>query len=69
MKRNLTIAIARVLIAGTAIAGLGLAAEASAEPLLPQDEFPCQEDEVLGYAPEFGPHHVGCIHIDALREE
>jgi hypothetical protein len=31
-----------------------------------QDAFPCQEDEVLGYAPQFGPDKVGCIHIDEL---
>ncbi|AEJ94524.1 hypothetical protein PBI_ACHEBE_81 [Mycobacterium phage Achebe] len=31
-----------------------------------QRSFPCQEDEVLGYAPEFGPDRVGCIHIDNL---
>jgi len=31
-----------------------------------QAEFPCQEDEVLGYAPQFGPDWVGCIHIEDL---
>lgn len=31
-----------------------------------QEDFPCQEDEVLGYHPRFGPDHVGCIHIDEL---
>lgn len=31
-----------------------------------QEAFPCQEDEVLGYAPQFGPDRVGCIHIDVL---
>lgn len=29
-----------------------------------QEDFPCQEDEVLGYHPRFGPDHVGCIHVD-----
>ena len=29
-----------------------------------QESFPCTEDEVLGYSPEFGPDAVGCIHID-----
>jgi hypothetical protein len=32
-----------------------------------QSSFPCQEDEVLGYAPQFGPDRVGCIHIDNLK--
>lgn len=32
-----------------------------------QKDFPCQEDEVLGYAPQFGPDKVGCIHIEDLR--
>lgn len=46
-----------------------LADDLEAPPTVPftQSEFPCQEDEVLGYAPEFGPDHVGCIHIDALK--
>lgn len=34
--------------------------------VMTQSEFPCQEDEVLGYAPQFGPDHVGCIHIEEL---
>lgn len=32
-----------------------------------QSTFPCEEDEVLGYHPRFGPDHVGCIHVDELR--
>jgi hypothetical protein len=47
---------------------LGLAAKASADPF-DQHSFPCQEDEVLGYAPQFGPDRVGCIHIDDLKKE
>lgn len=31
-----------------------------------QDGFPCQEDEVLGYSPAFGPDRVGCLHVDLL---
>lgn len=31
-----------------------------------QSNFPCAEDEVLGYAPEFGFDRVGCMHIDGL---
>jgi hypothetical protein len=41
-----------------------------ADPTIPdpfdQRSFPCEEDEVLGYAPQFGPDRVGCIHIDEL---
>ncbi|AZF98402.1 hypothetical protein SEA_BIGPAOLINI_85 [Mycobacterium phage BigPaolini] len=41
---------------------------ASADPIsFDQSSFPCEEDEVLGFAPEFGPDKVGCIHIDSLR--
>jgi hypothetical protein len=31
-----------------------------------QSNFPCTEDEVLGYDETFGPDKVGCIHIDNL---
>ncbi|ASD53623.1 hypothetical protein PBI_LUCKY2013_232 [Mycobacterium phage Lucky2013] len=55
----------RIAIAIAASAALlTLAAPAQA---MPQSEFPCQEDEVLGYAPQFGPDEVGCIHVDELR--
>ncbi|QDM56671.1 hypothetical protein SEA_BIG3_91 [Mycobacterium phage Big3] len=41
---------------------------ASADPItFDQASFPCQEDEVLGFDPAFGPDKVGCIHIDSLR--
>jgi len=43
----------------------------STEPVTPptggvmrQEDFPCQEDEVLGYHPRFGDQYVGCIHIN-----
>lgn len=50
------------------VAPLTLAAPALADDRgMLQSEFPCNEDEVLGYAPQFGPDHVGCIHIDELR--
>jgi len=32
-----------------------------------QADFPCQEDEVLGFHPTFGPDNVGCIHVDVLK--
>lgn len=31
-----------------------------------QEEFPCEEDEVLAYDPRLGTEYVGCIHIEAL---
>ncbi|QBI98843.1 hypothetical protein SEA_BOBBY_213 [Mycobacterium phage Bobby] len=59
----------RIAIAIVAVvAPLTLAAPALADDReMPQSEFPCNEDEVLGYAPRFGPDYVGCIHIDELR--
>ena len=53
------------LFAAIAIA---LAPQAPVSPVDPFDQssFPCQEDEVLGYAPQFGPDRVGCIHIDQI---
>ena len=32
-----------------------------------QVNFPCPEDEVLGYSPEFGPDHVGCLRHDGME--
>ncbi|QGJ94850.1 hypothetical protein SEA_BLINN1_90 [Mycobacterium phage Blinn1] len=61
--------------AGAAIAAMALATpgESHADPspsiTFDQQDFPCQEDEVLGYSPEFGPDRVGCIHIDVLKEQ
>ncbi|AGK86113.1 hypothetical protein SEA_KERBEROS_86 [Mycobacterium phage Kerberos] len=67
MKKHLiTVVVAFATAAGAmALADPG---EVSASPTtFEQRDFPCQEDEVLGYAPEFGPDHVGCIHIDQIR--
>ncbi|AVR57070.1 hypothetical protein KIP30_gp10 [Mycobacterium phage Pistachio] len=47
-------------------APVGSEVSVTADPF-DQRNFPCAEDEVLGYAPEFGPDRVGCIHIDQLR--
>ncbi|AOT25007.1 hypothetical protein PBI_KALPINE_88 [Mycobacterium phage Kalpine] len=65
-KHLLTAVIASITTIG--ILGLSGPAEAS-PPTIPfsQSAFPCQEDEVLGYAPEFGPDNVGCIHVDLLK--
>lgn len=55
-------AILACLFIGTGVA----VGEAMEDPFL-QASFPCEEDEVLGYSPDFGPDRVGCIHIDALK--
>lgn len=61
-------------LSALAIAG-GLAASAwfgtaiGHADVFDQSEFPCAEDEVLGYDVRFGPERVGCIHIDELRDE
>lgn len=31
-----------------------------------QVTFPCQEDEVLGFSPRFGPDRVGCVHFEDI---
>lgn len=42
-------------------------ARASADGgVMSQAEFPCQEDEALVYAPQFGPDMVGCINIEEI---
>ncbi|ASW31342.1 hypothetical protein SEA_FRED313_84 [Mycobacterium phage Fred313] len=58
----LTVALFEAVLIGN-----GGMAEADAYDPFDQRNFPCAEDEVLGYAPEFGPDRVGCIHIDQLR--
>ena len=52
------------------VAIIVLATRAVAEDLdsrFLQVNFPCLEDEVLGYSPEFGPDHVGCLHHDGME--
>ncbi|AHG23867.1 hypothetical protein CH25_gp19 [Mycobacterium phage EagleEye] len=67
MTRSMTNLMLSLVAAGAALGAMALAQpEASASPY-DQRDFPCQEDEVLGYAPEFGPDNVGCIHIDDLK--
>ena len=68
MKRIVFATIPLAMFAGIGAAHVGIP-QAMAGPVMSQDQFPCQEDEVLGYAPEFGHDHVGCIHIDQLRGE
>lgn len=35
--------------------------------VMPQADFPCQEDEALLYHPRFGPDVVGCMNLDEVR--
>lgn len=46
--------------------GIGSLTGAIINDVYSQDTYPCTEDEVLGFAPRFGPDKVGCIHIDEL---
>lgn len=51
-----------------AFVALGMAALARGEfDSMSQANFPCYEDEVLTYAPEFGPDRVGCLHIEEIK--
>jgi hypothetical protein len=53
-------------IVGTLAFGAWAGMSAAHADPFDQRSFPCQEDEVLGYAPQFGPDRVGCIHIDSI---
>lgn len=59
-----------VVIAGGIVAavftGLVLAFSMAPDAPIKQSDFPCQEDEVLGYHPRFGPDDVGCMHVEEL---
>lgn len=35
--------------------------------VMTQDDFPCNEDEVLGYHPSFGSDHVGCMNVEDVE--
>lgn len=44
------------------------AAMVLAQPdVMSQEAFPCLEDEVLTYAPQFGPDRVGCINHEEMK--
>lgn len=46
---------------------VGMGAMALAQPdQYSQQSFPCQEDEVLTYSPQFGPERVGCVHYEDI---
>ena len=50
-----------------AAVALGVAAMARGEfDTMSQANFPCQEDEALVYAPQFGPDRTGCIHLEGM---
>lgn len=62
MSHIITAAVA----AAVAFGAMALASPEASADTFDQKDFPCQEDEVLGYAPKFGPDRVGCINIDEL---
>lgn len=49
-----------------AIVGCGAMVLAQPDPMS-QEAFPCMEDQVLTYSPEFGYEMVGCINHDEIR--
>jgi hypothetical protein len=55
-----------VTAAVAAVAAVGAMLLAQPDELS-QRAFPCQEDEVLSYAPQFGPDRVGCLHIEEIK--
>jgi hypothetical protein len=61
-------AISHVVTAiAAALLALGVSAMARGEFDMSQEAFPCVEDEVLSYAPQFGPDRVGCLHIEEIK--
>jgi hypothetical protein len=69
IARGMAAAAVAALFYGSAL--FGMSAARADDITVPgydysQRAFPCAEDEVLGYAPQFGPDHVGCIHVDAI---
>ena len=69
MSKLMTKVLLGSVAAGAMLGAMALADpyESSAADPLRQRNFPCQEDEVLGYAPRFGHDKVGCIHVDELK--
>ncbi len=55
-----------IVLAAIAITAAMLLADSGVDQMS-QRTFPCQEDEVLGYSPKFGPDQVGCIHVEDLK--
>jgi hypothetical protein len=55
--------IVTALVAALVAIGAMLLAEPDG---LSQQAFPCAEDEVLSYAPQFGTDRVGCLHIEEI---
>lgn len=56
--------IVTALIGAVAASGALLAAQPAE---FSQASFPCLEDEVLTYAPQFGPDRVGCINHEEIK--
>jgi hypothetical protein len=62
-------ALSALAVAGTLAAGAWLGTAAAHADPFDQRDFPCMEDEVLGYAPQFGPDRVGCINVQGMIAE
>lgn len=46
----------------------GYGADDEGKRIMTQDDFPCNEDEVLAYDSTFGPNHVGCLNRDDIDD-
>ena len=64
MNHKITAAVGAVLAFGAMLLAYP---EADQYDEFSQASFPCQEDEVLTYAPQFGPERVGCLNIEEVR--
>jgi hypothetical protein len=56
------------LLSAVAAVGLAFGVGTRMHDPFNQSAFPCMEDEVLMYAPEFGPNKVGCVNIEEIRD-
>lgn len=45
----------------------GYDADDAGRKVMTQEDFPCNEDEVLTYDPSFGLDHVGCINHEDVK--
>jgi Gene product 79 len=66
-RTALQVIVAKLLVVTGVMLFWPVTAHAHQPGVMDQRDFPCQEDEVLGFDPAFGPDRVGCIHIEQLR--
>ena len=56
------------IVTGLIGAVVAVTAMLAAQPAeMSQASFPCVEDEVLGFAPQFGPDKVGCLSVEGIK--